>query len=313
MTNETYLLKVCKDAGGILAHCALVFGNSRKFKILTSIAREKKKSKIIYHYGNSSRRILLDFLINSKSTRIIEIHDLLPRNKILRGTLPALLRYFFNKADSLIVHSSHAKTLLGQIYGSHLLRKTSVIPLAVFKLKKRDTPQSGALNFLLTGRITASKNAKEILDAFRELQKNGLDVRLTVAGAFSRGLKPEIFSCASPRITLVDRFLSEEELNSQISAAHYVLNLKSEDLGESSGILARCLALERPTISFNQGSNAEILEGSTLLLSKESLVADELSRIIKSHSETYPKELALVRQCRAKLHKDKILKLYAKL
>ncbi len=278
------LVKVSEKGGGIKDFTDNLFREDH-FNISNKNKREKEDSVILYQIGNSSRSPLFDFLINKKSTRIIELHDLLPRNKILRRTFPRILKIFLYKSDLIIVHSNHAKNMMGELYGKALLHKTIVIPHYVFPIEivKDKDAQNKNITFLVTGVIKPSKGIELILKTFYCLPpEKRKKTKLILAGKIKKKLKNSLMKYRFPELELIDRFLSEEELNKIISNSDFVFNLKTEDLGESSGIVSRAISLQTPIISSNIGENNYTFADSRLRVEpEEEALRDLLLSIIK--------------------------------
>ena len=311
------LIKVDKSGGGIKDYTIFLKKLKKDFfELSLSIKKEKKGRVIIYQIGNSSRNLLLDFLINSDCIRVIELHDLLARNKILRKIYPIVLPFFLKKADAIILHSKHSKEMFHKIYGDSYMDKITIIPHAIFKIKASPIYKTNKkIKFLLIGQIKPSKGLYVILESFTSLSKKHLKKsELIIAGKIKDKLLNKIKNYNLNYVTIINKFLSEWELNNLINSSDFVFNFKIEDLGESSGIMARAIALNKPIISSMLGSNKEYFSESSLISKISKIDLQEKLRLsIDKKEDIIKKEKKLIEKIKIKLSKKNILEKYLRL
>ena len=309
------IIKVDQGGGGIMDYSIRLYKLKKNlFKISTKIKKENNKEVLIYQLGNSSRKILLDFFINKNNKKILEIHDLLARNIILRKMYPFLLPWFLRKTDSIILHSNHAKKRFEKIYGKRYNKKIKIIPLLVFKpntLYKREK-RKGKIYYLLIGQIKKSKGLFEILDSFSNLTKKEAEKsKLIIAGKINKKLLKDIKDIPIKNLTTINKYLSEKEFNQLIVDSDYIFNFKIEELGESSGNISRAIYFKKPVIASKIGTNIEFLSKSRLLvpLRKEAL-KNKIKETIKNHKKIKKYETSLMDALKKEISDERIIKNY---
>jgi glycosyltransferase involved in cell wall biosynthesis len=311
------IVKVDQNAGGIKDYTEQLVRLDHKLREENKIRKEKKGSIIIYQIGNSSRKMLVDFLINKDCIRVIELHDLLARNKYLRIIYPIILNFFLKKADAIILHSEHAKIMFNRLYNPRKDKRIGIIPLLIFKCENLTKEESkvSLTKFLMIGHIKRSKGLSFILKAFSDIQKRGiLNYELTIAGKINEDSLKLLNRYRNNRMKIINKFLSDKEFNELMSNTDFVFNYKVEDLGESSAILSKALYLKKPTISSYLGSNIELLSESSLI-SKIGVnyLIDKIILAITRKKEVINSEVKLINKIRNKLSDNNIIKGYYKI
>ena len=174
---------------------------------------------------------------------------------------------------------------------------------------------SKKIKFLLIGQIKPSKGLYVILESFTSLSKKHLKKsELIIAGKIKDKLLNKIKNYNLNYVTIINKFLSEWELNNLINSSDFVFNFKIEDLGESSGIMARAIALNKPIISSMLGSNKEYFSESSLISKISKIDLQEKLRLsIDKKEDIIKKEKKLIEKIKIKLSKKNILEKYLRL
>lgn len=112
---------------------------------------------------------------------------------------------------------------------------------------------------LSLGYITPPKQIQSTLKALKQVRDSGYDFTFVIGGARNPGLDIDkhIADLDLGDRVVVTGFLEEETFFEYIVAADMLVNLRYPSVGESSGTLARALALGLPAIIYDFGPFAE--------------------------------------------------------
>lgn len=113
---------------------------------------------------------------------------------------------------------------------------------------------------LSLGYITPPKQIQSTLRALKQVRERGHDFTFVIGGARNPGLDIDkhIADLDLGDCVVVTGFLEEENFFEYIVAADMLVNLRYPSVGESSGTLARALALGLPAIIYDFGPFAEM-------------------------------------------------------
>jgi glycosyltransferase involved in cell wall biosynthesis len=200
----------------------------------------------------------LEFCRKRGSKIVLTVHDLLPHDtgEALKGTFLELYRM----ADQLICHSDHVRSRLGEEFCVPA-EKVSVIPHGPLfydspVANPTQTPadfeeKPGTVLVLWQGIIFPYKGVDLLLRAWRRVEAEGGDCRLTIAGTGTPDLLEQIreqVECLGlRRVQLHLRFISARELVALYRAADVVVYPYRAIT--TSGALATGLALRKTIVA----------------------------------------------------------------
>jgi glycosyltransferase involved in cell wall biosynthesis len=192
-----------------------------------------------------------------------------------RYLLP-LHQQVLDRARGIIVHSD---------YAARMLRPSQPVPVRVLRhhasplVARYDRLDRAAVRdrlglpqdvpvLLSLGFVTRPKQVEVVLHALARLREEGLDFRYVIGGEAETGLA---IADLVERLGLDDRvrltgFLPEEDFFLYARAADLLLNLRFPLAGESSGTLARALAMGLPALVYEFGPSAEYPEDAVARL-----------------------------------------------
>jgi hypothetical protein len=174
------------------------------------------------------------------------------------------------KSNAIVVHSKFARARLEAVYGRSAAERVSVIPHLALSPVLPDRAlmraelglPNDAFIILTCGFATRAKRLDWVMEALSEVQRRGLAFLWVHAGEerpeeskISRYLEehPEL----RKRSRIVG-FVSEEDLAAYIAACDVLINLRFPSVGESSGILARAMAVGRCCIVSDTAAYSEL-------------------------------------------------------
>lgn len=124
--------------------------------------------------------------------------------------------------------------------------------------RRRQLPEQGFL-FLSLGFITPPKQIQATLAALAQLRDRGASFHFVIAGERNPGFDIDAHirqHALEDRVT-VTGYVAEDDFFEYIVAADALVNLRYPTVGESSGTLARALALGLPAVVHNFGPSSE--------------------------------------------------------
>jgi glycosyltransferase involved in cell wall biosynthesis len=173
-------------------------------------------------------------------------------------------------SDAVIVHSEFAKRRLVLLYGQERCQRVEVIPHLALPFNPGDPREAvarlripaGVPLIVTSGFATNAKRFDWLIAALHEVAGRGVEFFWVHAGKE----KPEEFGLSEflERYPLVkDRsritgYLTEDDLNSYISACDILVNLRFPSVGESSGTLARAMAVGKCCVVSNTAAYADL-------------------------------------------------------
>jgi glycosyltransferase involved in cell wall biosynthesis len=230
-----------------------------------------------YQYSNSTRSILLRLLVTNKNKNIITIHDVLPRNPIIKNFIsPIIYRIIDIKSRIIIVHSKFAKTLLHKTYTFINPSKVYVIPHIIpawcqvlkssstieNKLRKEFGISKKLIVLLSVGFIKKSKGIIEAIKAVNEI--NYKNIRLFVIGKITDIECYKILTNVNNKKVKYLGILNDQQLTRWFQIADALVNFRMNSVGETSGSLMQMLGIGKPILSTDIGSDKEILGSAGL-------------------------------------------------
>lgn len=205
---------------------------------------------------------------------VFTVHDPVPHKflfpRILRGIELGALTLAYRWSDVLVVHSQAGKRTLIEMFGV-APQKIRIIVHGPYELKKkvRACAESSRLEVLFFGSLRENKGPHLAIDAIQELARQGVPVRLTIAGqVVNRNEEAYWQRCRklidpdSGAVCLKEGFVPNEELADLFSRCHCFL-LPYTTFSSDSGVAYMALANAKPIVSTDAGGLGWILEHSS--------------------------------------------------
>jgi glycosyltransferase involved in cell wall biosynthesis len=218
----------------------------------------------------------LIFILCARAKRaniVFTVHDPLPHKSLfprgLRGLENLSLRLAYRWSDVLVVHSEAGKRTLIERFQ---VRPASirVIPHGPYKLKRRVRPcaEANRLEVLFFGSLRENKGVHLAVESVQALAREGMPVRLTIAGqvvnrkeeAYWKGCRARI-DPACDAIRLIEAFVPDEDLAELFSQCHCFL-LPYTTFSSDSGVAYMALANAKPIVATGAGGLGWLLENS---------------------------------------------------
>lgn len=214
-----------------------------------------------FHLANSTRKVTPQ-AIRDHGPFLVTVHDVIPRNHVLRPFYRLLIAPRCVKgASCVIVHSRHAAAMLA---GAGLSGcRMEVIPhpapvprdsnKSVARILLEIEPEGPPL-FVLPGVLKRTKLVREILTAAVPLLSAGR-LRLLLAG---RVLDKRLAAAAKAAGAIVLRDPAAAAYENAIVAADAVLCVRADSVGESNGPLLDAIGAGRASLVTDVGSAPEV-------------------------------------------------------
>ena len=193
--------------------------------------------------------------------------------------LADMLGDLLDQSHRVVVHSNYARRVIRAHHGEEAARKVDVIPHFAMTASARDPhevrrrygyrPETKLI--VTAGFATRAKRFDIIARVVADLASSDTTVQWIHAGRPDHGdLDLRELVRAYPGLNAhftASGYLDEDALDDHVAMADVLLNLRFPSVGESSGSLARALAMGACTIVSDTGSYAEIPNGAVVKLS----------------------------------------------
>jgi glycosyltransferase involved in cell wall biosynthesis len=233
---------------------------------------------------------------------VFTVHDPIPHKWLLPKGLSwisrASLRWAYDKSDILIVHSEAGKQTLVNRFGQAPDRVAVVVhgPYP-FRSGLTAAPPSPCLELLLFGAIRENKGVHLAIEAVQRLHRQGVPVRLTIAGrvlnrsesGYWERCRQSIVSGPEP-IQVREEFIPDGELPDLFQRAHALL-LPYTDFASDSGVAFMALANGRAILATRAGGLGALLDTAGGVVIEEA-TADGICDAIRKAVAMGPEELA---------------------
>lgn len=229
-----------------------------------------------YHLSNSTRGIILTFLLFKSKIKIVTIHDIIPRtNAIPLWFTKSIYRYLNLFADQFIVHSEFAKKLLFEIAPYIPQNKVSVIAHGCTVLNEYNTGElrekygflKSDIILLIVGFIKKNKGQLEVINVFRKI--NLKNVKLIIIGrTIDKESEIEFQNITDENIFYLG-FVDNETLLDYIKLSDALINFRLESVGESSGPILIAMGSGKPIICSKVGSFPEIIKDAGIVVESQ--------------------------------------------
>ena len=196
----------------------------------------------------------------------------------------------YNLSDRVIVHSKAGFQTVTKEF-SVPAEKLAVIAHGPFSLPSRvgGPSQSDSLNVLLFGSLRENKGIHLAIQAVENLVRQGIPIRLTIAGETPNGKEAAYWSScerllaeSSAGIELTKRYIKDEEIPGLLAQSHCIL-LPYTAFSSDSGIAALALSNGKPLIATLSGGLGELLCAAELGIAiQEPTVAGVQEALLKA-------------------------------
>jgi glycosyltransferase involved in cell wall biosynthesis len=207
------------------------------------------------------------------SAIVFTVHDPLPHKWLPAGYLRLIeqqsLAWAYRLSRELVVHSEAGKQTLIK-YFRIKADKICVIPHGPYSLGLGilPMPQSEYLEVLLFGALRENKGAHLAIEAVQQLFREGVKIRLTIAGAvLNCNEQPwwsncrELIAAYPEPIRVIEDFIADEKLPQLLGNCHCML-LPYTSFFSDSGVAFMALANGRPIIATRVGGLSALLDSS---------------------------------------------------
>jgi len=162
------------------------------------------------------------------------------------------------RADSMIVHSEQEKNMALEINPGAMVKK-HLLPLFSYDHLPVCACDAGGLRLLFFGFVRPYKGLDTLVSAIAILKD--YDISLTIAGEFWHG-KAELLQQVGElgiagRVTVVDRYIPEDEMRRYFSEADLVVLPYRKTV--TSGIIATAYGFGKPVLATNVGGFHEVV------------------------------------------------------
>ena len=263
-------------AGQSLAH-----SGSRLEKLLRAMGQISNGLRVIARAGRPGETVHVNFpgiellvpilLLGIKLGRhplVLTVHDVVPHRWRLPRSLRTLeltvLRVTYAIPNRLVVHGASSAADLHSRFAVPD-RKIAVIPHGVPPTPQLEPPPATKeLTCLLIGSIRRNKGIHLAIDAVQRLRREGLAIRLVIAGAVERSERAYWTACRRlierqpDRIVVMEGFLSEMDMAQLLRESHCVLLPYGTAFRSQSGVAITALSHGRPIVATRAAGLAQV-------------------------------------------------------
>jgi glycosyltransferase involved in cell wall biosynthesis len=217
-----------------------------------------------------------------------------PWNRMERWSLACLYRL----SDRVIVHSTAGCQTVRKEFAVPV-EKLAVIAHGPFSVppRREETSQSESLHVLLFGALRENKGIHLAIQAVENLVRQGLPIRLTIAGETPNGKEAaywsrceQLLAQSSAGIELKKRYIAEDEIPDLLAQSHCVL-LPYTSYSSDSGIAALALSNGKPIVATSSGGLGELLRATELGITIQEPTVAGLEAALLQAWQTGPEEL----------------------
>lgn len=181
--------------------------------------------------------------------RVAFMHDVVLPNRHRGDT--ALARFALAPVTGAVVHNSHIAAQVHDLLPG--LDRRSVVTVAHppnLAMTATDLPDRPPLRLLVFGHVRSYKGLDLVFDAMGELDRRGVDTRLTVAGQFWQPLGPWHQQVAArglrDRVELRSGYVPDDDLDALFADHHLVVTPYRS--ASQSGVVPLAAAAGRPSV-----------------------------------------------------------------
>jgi glycosyltransferase involved in cell wall biosynthesis len=196
-------------------------------------------------------------------------------------------------AEMYLVHSRHAATLARLDANPGDERKIRVLPYATispdeFRVRELSSSQELIATF---GMVAPTKQVLKLIDTFAHVHSRHTEAILAIVGAapgdYGEDVRARPRQLALERVVRLTGFVGERRFHAWLEHASLAVQLRGQSNGESSAVVARCLAAGVPTIVTNLGSAAELPDDCVIKVARDvtpDALADAIVALLRDRS-----------------------------
>lgn len=261
--SDNGLRKLWSNLRFLLSSCVTLFSSIRRGDIV--------HFQYVLHFPFGA--IFFLCTLARRCAIVFTVHDPLPHKWLLpvpfRAVERGALAWSYRASDILLVHSESGKRTLTQ-YFPGAPGKICVIAHGPYQLSAplAPMPESQYLEVLLFGSLRENKGAHLAIEAVQQLHREGLPVRLTIAGSvvnrkeqsYWERCRKLLAQCPGP-IVVIEQFIPDERLPKLFGDCHCFL-LPYTSFSSDSGVAFMALANGRPIVCTKSGGLGALVAGS---------------------------------------------------
>ena len=218
-----------------------------------------------FHYSNSTSKILIFLPFFNATSRIVTVHDVIPRRYMPSFFVQCVYKYLNFFVDDILVHSNFAKELLLEKATFIPKEKVLVIPhgcqvtttINKEKLRNKYDLNKEHIIFIMAGYIKKRKGQIDVIKIFRELTFENI-MLLIVGKPLDQDSKNELKRLPNHTIKYLG-YVNDNEFLEYIQLSNALINYRLESVGESSGPVQRAIGAGIPILYSNVGSFPETI------------------------------------------------------
>ncbi|EIE02350.1 glycosyltransferase [Leptospira licerasiae] len=250
-----------------------------------------------FHIGNSGRE-LLGFAFRHREKAIVTMHDVVPRQPVLRF-FTKHMQLFFLRKHKLVVHSEYAKRLATRIgydkpievipMGPHPLDSSldveKYISIKMERAANFKTEEREKKTLLRLCQPGVAKKAKALPELVKALSKYP-QITLVIAGGVKDKKTRNFIQKFKGSNLIVLGYCNDDVLNDEILKSDYVTCFRTDSVGEANGPLILSHYLGIPVVGWSLGSIPEYALPGDRLFSEGTSIEEILGILL--HDHTFP-------------------------
>jgi glycosyltransferase involved in cell wall biosynthesis len=243
-----------------------------------------------FHLLNSSRLELLLLPFIKANKKIVTIHDVLPRTKLLKKNVYTLFYKLINRfSHKIVVHSDYAKKLLISIAPFIDESKIVVIPLGCdpyipyskSDLRRKYNIDKSLTVFIVAGYIKREKGFNIVIDAFRKLRTD--KALLLVVGKI---VDHKINGKALENKNIIYKgFVSNKQFEDYLKLSDVYISYRCKSVGESSGPTLMSIGFGKAVIHNNMGFLNETINNFGIIVKNKTDLGKSIHRLVNNQHE----------------------------
>ncbi|WP_246048710.1 glycosyl transferase family 1 [Leptospira sarikeiensis] len=243
-----------------------------------------------FHIGNSGRELLIS-ASKHKTKAIVTLHDILPRDKILRFIM-GRLQLFSLRKHALVVHSEYSKKLAAKFgynrpievvpMGPHPLEDLADQSQNDLSLKSHGKGSGKTLRLCQPGVAKKAKALPELIEAI----SNFPEITLVIAGGIKDKLTRDFIQKYQKPNLIVLGYCDDEVLNQEIRKSDYVTCFRVDSVGEANGPLVLSHYLGIPIVGWSIGSIPEYALDGDRIFPENTPIAKILKTLLEEDRST---------------------------
>ncbi len=227
-----------------------------------------------FQISNATRRTLATLSVSRHNVKVATLHDICPRNVVLRRFLMPVQSALIRRSLAIIVHTDFARRFLQNMDPKVPEELIHVIPMGTKiidispeecrSIRKRYGFSEDDILLTVAGHLKLSKGVASTIHSWRRIRKVP-NLKLVILG------KPVDRETANLLNDLTDNdiihfgFLEKKAFHELIGVTNALLNFRLDSAGETSEPLMFALGYGKPVLASSTGSSQEIIGAAGLL------------------------------------------------